>query len=149
MAEGWPNGAEKLKSGMGLEHTRHRSSINAFVHTLSCPTNRLLKETLENSPLPQRPGRGINTDSRSHRLLVSHASLNPKRDLNDQEEDLLRNRKVAGVGQDTVCVHGHTPQRNGKTTLEKTRTGPVLVVDTGAVFTGCLTGMCFTEVGEG
>ena len=81
LAEGWPNGADKLKSGMGLEHTRHRSSINAFVHTLSCPTNRLLKETLENSPLPQRPGRGINTDSRLRRLLVSHASLNPKRDL--------------------------------------------------------------------
>ena len=43
-----------------------------------------------NSPLPQRPGRGINTDSRSRRrLLVSHASLNPKRDLNDQEEEDL------------------------------------------------------------
>ena len=27
---------DKLKSGMGLEHTRHRSPINAFVHILSC-----------------------------------------------------------------------------------------------------------------
>ena len=26
----------KLKSSMGLEHTRHRSPINAFVHILSC-----------------------------------------------------------------------------------------------------------------
>ncbi len=26
----------KLKSGMGLEHTRHRSPTNAFVHILSC-----------------------------------------------------------------------------------------------------------------
>ena len=36
LAEGWPNGADKLKSGMGLEHARHRSPINAFVHILSC-----------------------------------------------------------------------------------------------------------------
>ena len=27
---------DKLKSEMGLEHTRHRSSTNAFVHILSC-----------------------------------------------------------------------------------------------------------------
>ncbi len=27
---------DKLKSHMGLEHTRHRSPINAFVHILSC-----------------------------------------------------------------------------------------------------------------
>ena len=27
---------DKLKCGMGLEHTRHRSSINALVHILSC-----------------------------------------------------------------------------------------------------------------
>lgn len=27
---------DRLKSGMGLEHTRHRSPINAFVHILSC-----------------------------------------------------------------------------------------------------------------
>ena len=27
---------DKLKSGMGLEHTRHRSPTNAFVHVLSC-----------------------------------------------------------------------------------------------------------------
>ena len=27
---------DKLKSGMGLEHTRHRSPIHAFVHILSC-----------------------------------------------------------------------------------------------------------------
>ena len=27
---------DKLKSGMGLEHTRHRSATNAFVHILSC-----------------------------------------------------------------------------------------------------------------
>ena len=27
---------DKLKSGMGLEHTRHRSPTNAFVHILSC-----------------------------------------------------------------------------------------------------------------
>ena len=26
----------KLKSGMGLEHTRHRSPINALVHIVSC-----------------------------------------------------------------------------------------------------------------
>ena len=26
----------KLKSGMGLEHTRHRSPMNALVHILSC-----------------------------------------------------------------------------------------------------------------
>ena len=26
----------KLKSGMGLEHTRHRSPTNAFIHILSC-----------------------------------------------------------------------------------------------------------------
>jgi hypothetical protein len=26
----------KLKSDMGLEHTRHRSQTNAFVHILSC-----------------------------------------------------------------------------------------------------------------
>ena len=27
---------DKLKSGMGLQHTRHRSPANAFVHILSC-----------------------------------------------------------------------------------------------------------------
>jgi len=27
---------DKLKSGMGLEHTRHRSPTNAFVHILPC-----------------------------------------------------------------------------------------------------------------
>ena len=27
---------DKLKSAMGLEHTRHRSSTNAFVHIISC-----------------------------------------------------------------------------------------------------------------
>jgi len=27
---------DKLKSEMGLEHTRHRSPTNAFVHILSC-----------------------------------------------------------------------------------------------------------------
>ena len=27
---------DRLKSQMGLEHTRHRSPINAFVHILSC-----------------------------------------------------------------------------------------------------------------
>lgn len=27
---------DKLKSSMGLEHTRHRSPINALVHILSC-----------------------------------------------------------------------------------------------------------------
>jgi transposase len=27
---------DKLKSDMGLEHTRHRSPTNAFVHVLSC-----------------------------------------------------------------------------------------------------------------
>ena len=26
----------KLKSGMGLQHTRHRSPINALVHIVSC-----------------------------------------------------------------------------------------------------------------
>ncbi|MYG37468.1 MAG: hypothetical protein F4162_00205 [Synechococcus sp. SB0676_bin_10] len=27
---------DKLKSTMGLEHTRHRSPVNALVHILSC-----------------------------------------------------------------------------------------------------------------
>ena len=27
---------DKLKSHMGLEHSRHRSPANAFVHILSC-----------------------------------------------------------------------------------------------------------------
>ena len=27
---------DTLKSGMGLEHSRHRSVINAIVHVLSC-----------------------------------------------------------------------------------------------------------------
>ena len=27
---------DRMKSQMGLEHTRHRSPINAFVHILSC-----------------------------------------------------------------------------------------------------------------
>ena len=102
---------------------------------------------LESFPLVYEHPRPVFFSGRPRRLLVSHASLNPNRDLNDQsEEDLLWNRKVAGFGQDTLCVHGHTPQRNGKPTLKETPTGPVILVDTGAVFTGCLTGMCFTEV---
>lgn len=36
---------DKLKSQMGLEHTRHRSPINAFVHILSCLTAYMLGKT--------------------------------------------------------------------------------------------------------
>lgn len=33
---------DKLKSQMGIEHTRHRSATNAFVHILSCLTAYML-----------------------------------------------------------------------------------------------------------
>jgi len=36
---------DKLKSQMGLEHTRHRSPTNAFVHILSCIGAYALGET--------------------------------------------------------------------------------------------------------
>lgn len=36
---------DKLKSQMGLEHTRHRSPTNAFVHILSCLTAYMLGKT--------------------------------------------------------------------------------------------------------
>lgn len=36
---------DKLKSNMGLEHTRHRSPTNAFVHILSCLTAYMLGKT--------------------------------------------------------------------------------------------------------
>ncbi len=36
---------DKLKSDMGLEHTRHRSATNAFVHILSCLTAYMLAKT--------------------------------------------------------------------------------------------------------
>ena len=48
----------KLKSGMGLEHTRHRSPINALVHIVSCLAAYTLaqpKGTIANSgyiPIP-------------------------------------------------------------------------------------------------
>ena len=48
----------KLKSGMGLEHTRHRSPINALVHIASCLAAYTLaqpKGTIANSghiPIP-------------------------------------------------------------------------------------------------
>ena len=48
----------KLKSGMGLEHTRHRSLIDALVHTVSCLAVYTLdqpKGTIANSghiPIP-------------------------------------------------------------------------------------------------
>ncbi len=36
---------DKLKSEMGLEHTRHRSPTNAFVHVLSCLVAYMLGKT--------------------------------------------------------------------------------------------------------
>ena len=36
---------DKLKSSMGLEHTRHRSPTNAFVHILSCLAAYILAQT--------------------------------------------------------------------------------------------------------
>ena len=48
----------KLESGMGLQHTRHRSPINALVHIVSCLAAYTLaqsKETIANSghiPIP-------------------------------------------------------------------------------------------------
>ncbi len=36
---------DKLKSEMGLEHTRHRSPTNAFVHILSCLAAYMLGKT--------------------------------------------------------------------------------------------------------
>ena len=36
---------DRLKSQMGLEHTRHRSATNAFVHMLSCLTAYMLGKT--------------------------------------------------------------------------------------------------------
>ena len=36
---------DRLKSQMGLEHTRHRSPINAFVHILSCLAAYMLGKT--------------------------------------------------------------------------------------------------------
>ena len=48
----------KLKSGMGLQHTRHRSPINALVHIVSCLAAYTLaqpKGTIANSghiPIP-------------------------------------------------------------------------------------------------
>ena len=36
---------DKLKSGMSLEHSRHRSPVNAFVHLLSCLVAYILGKT--------------------------------------------------------------------------------------------------------
>lgn len=36
---------DKLKSQIGLEHTRHRSPINAFVHMLLCLAAYILGKT--------------------------------------------------------------------------------------------------------
>lgn len=36
---------DRLKSQMGLEHTRHRSPVNAFVHILSCLAAYMLGDT--------------------------------------------------------------------------------------------------------
>ena len=36
---------DKLKSGMSLEHSRHRSPVNAFVHLLSCLVVYILGKT--------------------------------------------------------------------------------------------------------
>ena len=36
---------DKLKSGMSLEHSRHRSPVNAFVHLLSCLVGYILEKT--------------------------------------------------------------------------------------------------------
>ena len=36
---------DKLKSEMGLEHSRHRSPVNAFVHILSCLSAYILGKT--------------------------------------------------------------------------------------------------------
>lgn len=36
---------DKLKSEMGLGHSRHRSSTNAFVHILSCLAAYVLGKT--------------------------------------------------------------------------------------------------------
>ena len=36
---------DKLKTSMGLEHSRHRSPANAFVHILSCVAAYMLGKT--------------------------------------------------------------------------------------------------------
>lgn len=107
-------------------------------------------EWMEGFPLVYEHHCPVLFGGRPRRLLVSHASLNPDKDLDNQDpDDLLWNRKVAGFGQDTVCVHGHTPQNDGYPAQVDTATGPVLLIDTGAFFSGYLTGMCFKEVKGG
>ncbi|CZB18683.1 metallophosphoesterase [Candidatus Synechococcus spongiarum] len=102
---------------------------------------------LASLPLLYQHPKDILFRGKPHRLVVSHASVNRQYNLEDQkEQDLLWRREVSGYRRDTLCVHGHTPQSGGVPFLRNTPTGPVLLIDTGSVKTGIVTGASFDEV---
>ena len=103
---------------------------------------------LETLPLLYQHPKEILFQGGPHRLVASHAAVNRQYNLDDQkEQDLLWWwwREVSGYRHDTLCVHGHTPQSAGVPVLRNTPTGPVLLIDTGSVFTGIATGASFDE----
>ena len=101
---------------------------------------------LESLPLLYQHPEEIVFQGRRHHLIASHATVNHQYSLDDQkEEDLLWRREVAGYSHDTLCVHGHTVQAGGVPVLQNTPTGPVLMIDTGSVKTGIVTGASFPE----
>ena len=102
---------------------------------------------LASLPLLYQHPEDIVFQGRPHRLVVSHATVNCQYHLEDQkEQDLLWRREVSGYNRDTLCVHGHTPQLGGVLpVLRNTPTGPVLLIDTGSVSTGIVTGASFDE----
>ena len=101
---------------------------------------------LESLPLLYRHPEDVLFQGNPYRLVVSHASVNCRYRLDEQEEDdLLWRRQVCGYSRDTLCVHGHTPQSGGVPVLRNTPTGPVLLIDTGSVATGIVTGASFAE----
>ena len=102
---------------------------------------------LESLPLLYQHPKKILFQEKPYHLIISHASVNRKYSLDDQkEDDLLWRRKVSGYSRDTLCVHGHTPQAGGIPVLRNTPTGPVLLIDTGSVKTGIVTGASFDEL---
>lgn len=101
---------------------------------------------LESLPLLYQHPEDILFQGNPHRLIVSHATVNRQYSLDDQkEQDLLWQRDVSGYSHDTLCVHGHTVQPGGVPVLRNTPTGPVLLIDTGSVKTGIVTGASFPE----
>lgn len=101
---------------------------------------------LESLPLYYEHPSPITWEGEELTLLVTHASVEPGVDLEDQDPEVLYwDRHIRGFSKSHLTVHGHTIQESGNPTIYDTPTGKVIRLDTGSYHTGIVTGITFTE----